>query len=302
MRHCTPGTMGSCLNDIPVIHRYKMRHDSIRQTGYRSASKTLILAGERIIYPSQYQLGNLDDFDTSAAIPPHNNRCIDRMGKPALPLPLISPPSPPRENERVKESEPILPTSTRISITNSGNENRAAICFAGTASTGNGFNQRPSTRPPPPPATATANQEQQQQRQNLQQQPHHHHPLGAMFVPEQDKSGVIRLVSEVLCKPGYTAGPQDERRLLRQIRNGRVDLRTMSRMLLWLQRDGAKKELCQRGLKFIGPSANVQPYTTGIGMSWLLQEVCELTGLSCRQKTYSEERNTGYIRRALYKI
>lgn len=277
----------TCLYDVQAGHGYKMRHDYMRhgiQTDGRSISETLSLAGGKILYPPPNQFGNLDD----EAIPPHNDPHIDRVGEAALPLP---PPQLTLESQRTKDSGSIPSTSTHIATAKSGNENQAAATYfatepedAGTASPDNGSEHLPSTRPPPPPAGAQQQQQQEHHQQKQQhQQRQHHHALGAMFVPELDKAGVVRLVSEVLCRPGYTTGPQDEKRLLRQMRNGRVDLRTMSRLLRWLQRDGAKQELRERGVRFIGPSAGVQPYTTGMGISWLLQEVRKLTGLPCRQ-------------------
>lgn len=120
--------------------------------------------------------------------------------------------------------------------------------------------------PPPPPATAEA---------QTQTGGTHQHPLGCMFSPELDKAGVLEVVSEVLCKPGYTSGPSEEKRLLRSIGSGRVDIRTMARLLRWLRGERVAQELRDRGLKFVGPSteAVLRPITTGLGMTRLTKEV-----------------------------
>lgn len=102
---------------------------------------------------------------------------------------------------------------------------------------------------------------------------HQHHPLGPLFIPELDKAEVISVVSEILCRPGYTTGLHDERRLMNQVRSSRMDVRTMSKLLRWLRREQAEKELLKRGLRYIGPSLAAQPYTTGMGITWLLKEV-----------------------------
>lgn len=96
-----------------------------------------------------------------------------------------------------------------------------------------------------------------------------------MFSPELDKAGVLEVVSEVLCKPGYTSGPSEEKRLLRSIGSGRVDIRTMARLLRWLRGERVAQELRDRGLKFVGPSteAVLRPITTGLGMTHLTKEV-----------------------------
>ena len=120
----------------------------------------------------------------------------------------------------------------------------------------------------PPPPLATAEAQTQTGRT-------HQHPLGCMFFPELDKAGVLEVVSEVLCKPGYTSGPSEEKRLLRSVGSGRVDIRTMARLLRWLRGERAARELRDRGLKFVGPSteAVLRPITTGLGMTHLTKEV-----------------------------
>lgn len=96
-----------------------------------------------------------------------------------------------------------------------------------------------------------------------------------MFFPELDKAGVLAVVSEVLCAPGYTSGPSEEKRLLRSVGSGRVDIRTMARLLRWLRGERAARELRDRGLKFVGPSTDevLRPITTGLGMTHLTKEV-----------------------------
>lgn len=112
----------------------------------------------------------------------------------------------------------------------------------------------------------------------------YYHPLGCMFYPELDRCGVISLVSDIFCRPGYTTGPSDERRVLRQVRSGRIDIKTMSRLLRWFHREHASHELRKRGLRFVGPKSNVQPYTTGAGISGLLREVSLTVGQSAKIK------------------
>ena len=101
------------------------------------------------------------------------------------------------------------------------------------------------------------------------------HPLGCMFCPELDKAGVLAVVSEVLCAPGFVSGPSEEARLLRSVGSGRVDIQTMSRLLRWLRGERAARELRGRGVKFVGPETDdmVRPITTGLGMSRLMKEV-----------------------------
>lgn len=100
-----------------------------------------------------------------------------------------------------------------------------------------------------------------------------HHPLGCMFSPELDECGVVSVVSEILCRPPYTTGIMDEQRLLKQVKTGRVDVQTMSRLVRWLGGQLAGDELRERGLKFVGPKLGTQPYSTGMGISCLLREV-----------------------------
>lgn len=122
---------------------------------------------------------------------------------------------------------------------------------------------------------------------------HFQHPLGCMFHPELDKAGVLAVVSEVLCAPGFVSGPSEEARLLTSVGSGRVDIRTMSRLLRWLRGSRAARELRGRGLKFVGPETDdvVRPITTGLGMSRLVEEViffrfylcssCMIPGIIC---------------------
>lgn len=125
----------------------------------------------------------------------------------------------------------------------------------------------PTTPPSESRAAAAASAENHHQQQQ--------HPLGSMFCPELDKDGVLAVVLEVLCRPGFTSGPRDEKRLLRNVRNGRIDVRDMARLLRWLTRESIARELRERGLKFVGPrgEGGLQPYTTGLGMSFLMEEV-----------------------------
>lgn len=117
-------------------------------------------------------------------------------------------------------------------------------------------------------------QQQQQQQPQQQHQQQQYHPIGAMFHPELPKQGVLSVISEVFCRPGFTSGPGDAKRLMRDVRSGRVNVRTMSRLLLWLGGDRAERQLRERGLKFVGPGADGdRPYTTGFGMTHLLEEV-----------------------------
>ncbi|CAN0552532.1 unnamed protein product, partial [Ectocarpus sp. 12 AP-2014] len=96
-------------------------------------------------------------------------------------------------------------------------------------------------------------------------------PLGFMFRPELDKAGVVAVVSEILCRPGFTVGPDDERRLKRSVESGRIDVHNMSRLLRWLAGRRAARELSERGVEFVVPRA--QPYTSGQGMTRLMEEV-----------------------------
>ena len=132
-------------------------------------------------------------------------------------------------------------------------------------------------------------QQQQQQVQVQQQEPFS--PLGCMFRPELSKERVVAVVSQVLCRPGFTLGTSDETRLLKSVRSGRIDIRTMSRILRWLAGDWATRELRRRGIEFVGPkqapatakaTASSTPYTTGQGMTQLVKEVsqgCETSSL-----------------------
>lgn len=122
---------------------------------------------------------------------------------------------------------------------------------------------------------AAAGQEPQQP------QTRQHSPLGCLFRPELDKAEVIDVVSDVVCRPGFTRGPGDDRRLLKSVRTGRVDVRCMSRLLRWLAGDRVARELRERGVEFIGPKGleAAEPYTTGQGMQRLVQEVSQ--GVNC---------------------
>ena len=129
--------------------------------------------------------------------------------------------------------------------------------------------------PPPAPAAAPPPQLPATIEAQTQTGGHHQHPLGCMFYPELDQAGVLEVVSEVLCRPGYTSGPSEEKRLLRSVGSGRVDIRTMARLLRWLRGERAARELRDRGLRFVGPSteAVLRPITTGLGMTHLTKEV-----------------------------
>ena len=96
-----------------------------------------------------------------------------------------------------------------------------------------------------------------------------------MFYPELDEAGVLEVVSEVLCAPGFVSGPSEGKRLMGSVGSGRVDIQTMSRLLRWLRGERAGRELRNRGLKFVGPETDdvVRPITTGLGMSRLIKEV-----------------------------
>ena len=109
------------------------------------------------------------------------------------------------------------------------------------------------------------------------------HPLGCMFCPELDKAGVLAVVSEVLCAPGFVSGPSEEARLLRSVGSGRIDIQTMSRLLRWLRGERAARELRGRGVNFVGPETDdvVRPITTGLGMSHLMKEVTKLLFCFC---------------------
>lgn len=96
-------------------------------------------------------------------------------------------------------------------------------------------------------------------------------PLGFMFRPELHKASVVAVVSEILCRPGFTVGPDDERRLKRSVESGRIDVHNMSRLLRWLAGRRAARELSERGIEFVVPRA--QPYTSGQGMTRLMEEV-----------------------------
>ncbi|CAN0027290.1 unnamed protein product [Scytosiphon promiscuus] len=133
---------------------------------------------------------------------------------------------------------------------------------------------------PPGEEVATRIQKQSQQQQQQQQHPpqrrrQQHSPLGCLFSPELNKAEVVAVVSEVVCRPGFTLGPGDERRLLNSVRTGRVDVRCMSRLLRWLAGERLARELRERGVGFVGPKglAAAEPYTTGQGMQRIVQEV-----------------------------
>ncbi|CAM9997785.1 unnamed protein product, partial [Ectocarpus sp. 13 AM-2016] len=96
-------------------------------------------------------------------------------------------------------------------------------------------------------------------------------PLGFMFRPELCKADVVAVVSEILCRPGFTVGPDDERRLKRSVESGRIDVHNMSRLLRWLAGRRAARDLSERGIEFVVPRA--QPYTSGQGMTRLIKEV-----------------------------
>lgn len=130
-----------------------------------------------------------------------------------------------------------------------------------------------SLPPPPPPPASEAPRALVTAKSQLGG--YHQHPLGSMFFPGLDKAGVLEVVKEVLCKPGFVSGPSEEKRLLRSIRSGLVDIQTMSRLLRWLRGEYAGRELMNRGLTFVGPETDdkVRPVTTGMGMSRLMKEV-----------------------------
>ena len=148
--------------------------------------------------------------------------------------------------------------------------------------------------PPPPPPTPPPQPAPQAPRALVTAKPqvggYHQHPLGSMFFPGLDKAGVLELVKEVLCKPGFVSGPSEEKRLLRSIRSGLVDIQTMSRLLRWLRGERAGRELRGRGLNFVGPETDdkVRPVTTGMGMSRLMKEVItRLLFVACAVKWHS---------------
>ena len=116
-------------------------------------------------------------------------------------------------------------------------------------------------------------------QQQLQQEPQREpcSPLGCMFRPELTREEVVAVVSQVLCRPGFTLGAGDERLLLKSVRTGRIDVRTMSRILRWLAGERAARELRQRGIEFVGPKQS-SPYTTGQGMTQLVKEVSQGLG------------------------
>lgn len=134
-----------------------------------------------------------------------------------------------------------------------------------------------STPPLEPVATVREDNVHAPQQQGSQPEPQQEpcSPLGCMFRPELTQEGVVAVVSQVLCRPGFTLGASDERRLLKSVRTGRIDIRTMSRILRWLAGERAARELRQRGLEFVGPKqvTTSSPYTTGQGMTQLVKEV-----------------------------
>eukprot|EP00752_Nemacystus_decipiens_P004026 g3687.t1 len=144
----------------------------------------------------------------------------------------------------------------------------------------------PSTPSTPVEAVAAVREEtlQAQQRKEPQQEPCS--ALGCMFRPELTKEGVVEVVSQVLCRPGFTLGGSDERRLLKSVTSGRIDIRTMSRILRWLAGERAARELRRRGIEFVGPKQGMvtaaSPYTTGQGMTQLVKEVVARNGAGTR--------------------
>lgn len=121
---------------------------------------------------------------------------------------------------------------------------------------------RNEPRPPLPPVCAEASREQ-----------YCHHPMGSMFHPELDKDSLISIISGILEQPGFTNGPSDQRRLLRDVKTGRIDVRNMSRLLRWLGGEKGESVLRKRGVTFVGPigGAGIHPYTSGLGMSHLVE-------------------------------
>lgn len=117
-------------------------------------------------------------------------------------------------------------------------------------------------RPPLPPMRVETSQEQSC-----------HHPMGRMFHPELDKDSLISIISEILEQPGFTNGPSDQRRLLRDVKTGRIDVRNMSRLFRWLGGKKGESVLSKRGVTFVGPigGAGIRPYTSGLGMSHLVE-------------------------------
>lgn len=102
---------------------------------------------------------------------------------------------------------------------------------------------------------------------------YYYHPMGHMFHPELDKVSLISTISEILEQPGFTNGPSDQRRLLRDVKTGRIDVRNMSRLLRWLGGEKGASLLRRRGVTFVGPTggAGIHPYTSGLGMSRLVE-------------------------------
>lgn len=240
--------------------------DEVGDTGGRTSKMLDLGAGQMDPYPPDGHLGMFNRNKNFAA-GAHEHAGINKTGP--MPHPLLLPPPPLPDEEGGEMSRLVLPTS----IADVSRAENVATCDAAAASTdkiavtaGSGIG-RPTKQKTTRVSVPTARPKQHQRE---------FHPLGVMFTPELDKAGLVAVVSEVLCRPGYTTGPEDEKRLLRQIKSGRVDLRTMSRLLRWFQRGDAKEALLERGLKFVGPLAAAQPYTTGLGVTWLLREVSGL--------------------------
>eukprot|EP00903_Cladosiphon_okamuranus_P006598 g6445.t1 len=154
----------------------------------------------------------------------------------------------------------------------------------------------PSTTSSPPVKLEPAGREEKLKLHVQQKQQHHHQhqgrqqeqcsPIGCMFRPELTKERVVAVVSQVLCRPGFTQGASDERRLLQSVRSGRIDIRTMSRILRWFAGERATRELRRRGIEFVGPTqataAASTPYTTGQGMTQLVKGITARNGAGTR--------------------
>lgn len=278
-RHAGSSTTGVkptaiCLYSACIGYHCSIRGDfsldRVGDAGERTSEMLDLGAGPINPYPPDGHLGMLNrnkNFAAGAYKHAGTNK-TGRMPNPFLQSPTPPPPPPP-DREGCKMLKLILPTS----VADVSRAENVATCDTAAASTNKivvtagSDGGRPKKQTSTRASVPTARPKQQQQE---------FHPLGVMFTPELDKAGLVAVVSEVLCRPGYTTGPEDEKRLLRQIKSGRVDLRTMSRLLRWFQRGDAKEALLERGLRFVGPLAAAQPYTTGLGVSWLLREVSGL--------------------------
>lgn len=135
----------------------------------------------------------------------------------------------------------------------------------------------PSTSSTPVNAVAVGGEGALHVQQKKERQQERCSPLGCMFHPELTQDGVVAIVSQVLCRPGFTVGASEERRLLKSVRTGRIDIRTMSRILRWLAGERATRDLQRRGIEFVGPiqATASSPYTTGQGMTQLVKEVSQ---------------------------